>query len=60
MAEMEIRPTDDNKYVGFYYNDSIQWVSGIEYKKYCFQFDSVFRKMFPPNKIIYDMKNILI
>ena len=33
MAEMEIRPTDDNKYVGFYYNDSIQWVSGIENKK---------------------------
>ena len=57
---IEIKETDNKKHVCLYYNGSIQWVSGIEYKKYCSQFDSVFRKMFPPNKVIYDFKNILV
>ena len=58
--EQEIKSTGHKSLVGFYIDDSIQWVSGNEYLRYCQHFDNVFRKLFPYNCTQLYWKNILI
>lgn len=58
--EAYFKRLSDNKNIGYYIDDDIQWASGNDYLKYCLHFDSVFRNLYPQNKTNYTFNNILI